>query len=260
MASARRCRAGYSGVELSRQRIVIIGATSAIAEHCARLWARLDTDFVLVGRDRAKLGRVADDLRVRSPQASVETFTLDFLDVSAVTNLAQQLGQAEIDVVLIAHGDLPLQSACEEDVRVAQAALQINGVSPALFAEAFAMQLNQQGHGTLAVIGSVAGDRGRKTNYVYGAAKGLVERYVQGLQHRFAGSSIQIVLIKPGPTATPMTAHLPASGLASVDSVARAIVKAIHAGQPEVYVPAKWRLIMRIVQHLPRSIFHKLNI
>ena len=245
---------------MSKQRIIIIGATSAIAEHCARLWARSASNFVLVGRDRAKVERVADDLRVRSPQSSVETFTLDFLDVNAITNLAQQLGQAKMDIVLIAHGDLPVQSSCEQDLRLAQATLQINGVSPALFAEAFAMQLAKQEQGTLAVIGSVAGDRGRKANYVYGSAKGLVERYVQGLQHRFAFSGIKIVLIKPGPTATPMTAHLPATGLASVDSVARTIVKAIQAGRPEVYVPAKWWLIMRVVQHLPRWIFNKLNI
>ena len=245
---------------MSTQRIIIIGATSAIAEHCARLWARSASNFVLVGRDRAKVERVADDLRVRSPQSSVETFTLDFLDVNAITNLAQQLGQAKMDIVLIAHGDLPVQSSCEQDLRLAQATLQINGVSPALFAEAFAMQLAKQEQGTLAVIGSVAGDRGRKANYVYGSAKGLVERYVQGLQHRFAFSGIKIMLIKPGPTATPMTAHLPGTGLASVDSVARTIVKAIQAGRPEVYVPAKWWLIMRVVQHLPRWIFNKLNI
>ena len=110
------------------------------------------------------------------------------------------------------------------------------------------------------MIGSVAGDRGRKANYVYGAGKGMVERYTQGLQHRFAYTDIKIVLIKPGPTATPMTAHLPSGGLAPVDQVARAIVKAIEAGKPVAYVPAKWQLIMLIVQHLPRWIFHKLNI
>jgi short-subunit dehydrogenase len=129
-----------------------------------------------------------------------------------------------------------------------------------LFAEAFAKQLAQQGHGTLALIGSVAGDRGRKANYVYGAGKGMVERYTQGLQHRFAYTDIKIVLIKPGPTATPMTAHLPSRGLAAVDRVACAIVKAIEAGKPVAYVPAKWQLIMLIVQHLPRWIFLKLNI
>lgn len=245
---------------MSKKRIVIIGASSAIAEHCARLWARESADFLLVGRDLARVQRVADDLRVRSPQSDIQTVQIDFLDVEAIATLAHQAAQSAIDIVLIAHGDLPVQQNCEQDLHLAQAALQVNGLSPALFAEAFAKQLAQQGRGTLALIGSVAGDRGRKANYVYGAGKGMVERYAQGLQHRFATTGIKIVLIKPGPTATPMTAHLPSGGLAKVDQVAHAIIKAIESGKPVAYVPAKWQLIMLIVQHLPRWIFHKLNI
>ena len=245
---------------MSKKRIVIIGATSAIAEHCARLWARKSADFLLVGRDLARVQRVADDLRVRSPQSDIQIVQIDFLDVDAIAALAQQAAQSAIDIVLIAHGDLPVQQNCEQDLHLAQAALQVNGLSPALFAEAFAKQLAQQDRGTLALIGSVAGDRGRKANYVYGAGKGMVERYAQGLQHRFATTDIKIVLIKPGPTATPMTAHLPSGGLAKVDQVAHAIIKAIESGKPVAYVPAKWQLIMLIVQHLPRWIFHKLNI
>ena len=245
---------------MSKKRIIIIGASSAIAEHCARLWARESADFLLVGRDLARIQRVADDLRVRSPQSDIQTTQIDFLDVDAIAALAQQAAQSAIDIVLIAHGDLPVQQNCEQDLHQAQAALQVNGLSPALFAEAFAKQLALQGRGTLALIGSVAGDRGRKANYVYGAGKGMVERYAQGLQHRFATTGIKIVLIKPGPTATPMTAHLPSGGLAKVDQVAHAIIKAIESGKPVAYVPAKWQLIMLIVQHLPRWIFHKLNI
>lgn len=245
---------------MSKKRIVIIGATSAIAEHCARLWARESADFLLVGRDLARIQRVADDLRVRSPQSDIQTTQIDFLDVDAIAALAQQAAQSAIDIVLIAHGDLPVQQNCEQDLHQAQAALQVNGLSPVLFAEAFAKQLALQGRGTLALIGSVAGDRGRKANYVYGAGKGMLERYAQGLQHRFATTGIKIVLIKPGPTATPMTAHLPSGGLAKVDQVAHAIIKAIESGKPVAYVPAKWQLIMLIVQHLPRWIFHKLNI
>ncbi|MFM7633453.1 MAG: SDR family NAD(P)-dependent oxidoreductase [Betaproteobacteria bacterium] len=245
---------------MSKKRIVIIGASSAIAEHCARLWAREAADFLLVGRDLARVQRVADDLRVRSPQSAIQTVDIDFLSADAILVLAEQAAQSAIDIVLIAHGDLPQQASCEQDIHLAQAALQINGVSPALFAEAFARQLAQQGHGTIALIGSVAGDRGRKANYVYGAGKGMVERYAQGLQHRFASTGVNIVLIKPGPTATPMTAHLATAGLAKVEQVAHAIVKAIEAGKPVVYVPAKWQVIMLIVQHLPRWIFHKLNI
>lgn len=246
---------------MTRQRIIIIGASSAIAEHCARLWAQQPVDFVLVGRDRERVDRVAADLRVRSPQSSAQYVVIDFTDAAAIAALAvQTAAEGKIDIVLIAHGNLPVQSDCEQDLLKSQQALEINGVSPVLFAEAFAAQLQKAGRGTLAMIGSVAGDRGRKTNYVYGAAKGLIERYAQGLQHRFAGTPVKIVLIKPGPTATPMTAHLPPRGLASPEAVAQAIVAAIDKGRPVVYAPARWALIMMIIRHLPRFVFNRLNI
>ncbi len=242
------------------QRIVIIGASSAIAEHCARLWAREPVALVLVGRELARVQRVADDLRVRSPQSSVQPVQADFADPAAIAALASRLAaEGRIDIVLVAHGSLPEQAACQQDLAAAQQALLINGVSPALFAEAFAAAMQGTG-GTIAVIGSVAGDRGRKTNYVYGAAKGLLDRYLQGMQHRFEGSRLRLVLVKPGPTATPMTAHLPPRGLAPVATVAQCIVDGVAAGRPVIYAPAKWRLIMLVIRHLPRFIFHKLNI
>jgi decaprenylphospho-beta-D-erythro-pentofuranosid-2-ulose 2-reductase len=246
---------------VTRPRIVIVGATSAIAEHCARLWVRAAVDIVLLGRDLVRVSRVATDLRVRSPHSSVTAHEVNFLDPAGITVLAQKLASEKaIDVVLIAHGNLPDQTECQHDVALARDALEINGVSPVLFAEAFAHQMEQVGRGTIAIIGSVAGDRGRKTNYVYGAAKGMVERYVQGLQHRFAHSKITIVLIKPGPTATPMTAHLPQRSMATAQAVASRIVAAIASGTPVVYVPAKWAVIMMVIRHLPRAIFNKLNI
>jgi short-subunit dehydrogenase len=141
-------------------------------------------------------------------------------------------------------------------------ALEINGISPVLYAEAFAQHMARENHGTMALIGSVAGDRGRKSNYVYGAAKGLVARYAQGLQHRFSGTDVKIVLIKPGPTDTPMTAHLKGQGakLASVEVVAKKIIDAIERGQAVAYIPRKWMLIMLIIRHLPRIIFNRMNI
>ena len=122
--------------------------------------------------------------------------------------------------------------------------------------------MEKANHGALAIIGSVAGDRGRKTNYAYGAAKALVDRYAQGLQHRLAATQVKVVLVKPGPTDTPMTAHLKGQGarLASVESVAQQIVKAVESGKPVVYAPTKWWLIMTIIRLLPRAIFNKLNI
>ena len=166
------------------------------------------------------------------------------------------------DIVLIAHGSLPDQQACQQDLELCDDALAVNGVSPALFAEAFAGPMQQANRGTVAIIGSVAGDRGRKSNYVYGAAKGLVTRYAQGLQHRLAGTNVKVVLIKPGPTDTPMTAQLKGKGakLASVGDVARMIVKGIAQGKPDVYAPGKWALIMMVIRHLPRFVFNKMDI
>ncbi len=242
------------------QKIVIIGASSAIAEHCARLWAHQPVSLVLVGRELARVQRVADDLRVRSPRSAVQAVQADFADPAAIGQLAAGIAaDGRIDIVLVAHGNLPDQQACERDLSAAQQALLVNGVSPALFAEAFAGVMQSSG-GTIAVIGSVAGDRGRKSNYAYGAAKGLVDRYLQGMQHRFARGPLKLVLVKPGPTATPMTAHLSPRGLAPVEAVAQRIVDGIAAGKPVVYAPPKWWLIMMVIRHLPRFVFNRMDI
>ncbi|MBH1541359.1 SDR family NAD(P)-dependent oxidoreductase [Stenotrophomonas maltophilia] len=248
----------------NKKRIVIIGATSAIAEHCARLWlAQQPADLTLVGRDTQRIERVATDLKVRSPQSEIRVVQAEFLNPQAINATVEDIVKSgRIDIVLIAHGSLPEQTECQNDLQSCRDALEINGMSPVLYAEAFAKEMEKANHGTIALIGSVAGDRGRKSNYVYGAAKGLVTRYAQGLQHRFAGSGVKVVLIKPGPTDTPMTAHLKGKGanLASVESVAKQIVDAIDTGKPLVYTPRKWRLIMSIIQHLPRVVFNKLEI
>ena len=163
---------------------------------------------------------------------------------------------------MIAHGSLPNQLECQESINKTKDKLLINGISPVLFAEAFVGKMQKADGGTLAIIGSVAGDRGRKSNYVYGAAKGLVTRYVQGLQHRLANTKVKVVLIKPGPTDTPMTAHLKQKDtkLASVDRVAREIVRGIEKGRRVVYTPKIWWVIMMVIRHLPYFIFRKLDI
>jgi decaprenylphospho-beta-D-erythro-pentofuranosid-2-ulose 2-reductase len=250
------------------QKIVIVGATSSIATHCGRLWSQGKVvDLHLIGRDRERLERIAADLRARAATGStVQIVIADFLDAAAIQNsVAQLAAPSKIDIALIAHGSLGDQITCQNDLAKNQAELEVNGVSPALYAEAFAQQMAQTNHGTLCVIGSVAGDRGRRSNYVYGAAKGLVTRYVQGLQHRVAGvkgNQVKVVLIKPGPTDTPMTAQLKAKGmkLAPVEDVAAGIVAAVAAGKPVAYVPGKWWLIMMVIRHLPSVIFNKMNI
>lgn len=243
--------------------IVIIGATSAIATHCARLWAQTTCVFTLVGRDHEKLQRLAADIKVRSPQSELHVVTTDFNDPTAIQKAVDTIvAKATIDIALIAHGALPDQSACQNDLQLCHDTLSINGISPVLFAEAFAQHMARNDRGALALIGSVAGDRGRKSNYVYGAAKGLVARYAQGLQHRFADSGVKVVLLKPGPTDTPMTAHMKEGGakFAPVETVAVQCVAAIEQGKPVAYVPGKWWLIMQVIRHLPAFIFNKMNI
>jgi len=249
---------------MTRKRIVIVGATSAIAEQCARLWvAQSPVDLVLVARNVNKADVIASDLKARSPGSVIEVWQADFLDSASIKNLVNTIAQDKaVDIALIAHGSLPNQKGCEQDLELNQSTLQLNAISPVLFAEAFAMHMEKTNSGTLALIGSVAGDRGRKSNYVYGAAKGLVTRYAQGLQHRFANTGIKVVLIKPGPTDTPMTSHLKKSGanLASLDCVAEEIVSSIESGKRVLYTPKKWSVIMMIIRHLPHFVFKRLEI
>lgn len=244
------------------KRIVIIGATSTIAEHCARLWVKEPIELTLVGRNQTKLDKIAQDLRVRSEQSVIATRICNFEDPNAINLAVSKLCGQPIDIVLIAHGSLPNQQECQSNLALSKETLEINGVSPVLFAEAFASHMERYNHGTLAIIGSVAGDRGRKSNYVYGAAKGLVARYAQGLQHRLAKTKIRVILIKPGPTDTPMTSQIKAQGLKMTPPsvVAKCIVDGIDKCKQTIYAPAKWELVMMVIRHLPSTVFNKLNI
>jgi len=246
------------------QKIVIVGGTSAIAEHCARLWLERDArEVLLVGRSADRLERVRRDLEVRHPGRRIAIVTGNLTETSGIRDMVEASCLESIPgTVLIAHGSLPDQASCQRDLDLVRQALEVNAVSPALIAESFAARMEAAGRGQIILIGSVAGDRGRKTNYVYGSAKGLLERYAQGLQHRLAGTNVIVTLIKPGPTETPMTAHLKGQGpkLAPVETVAAAIVDGTAKGKSVVYAPAKWELIMMVIRHLPRFIFYKLNI
>lgn len=246
-------------------KILIVGGTSTIAEHCARQWLKqYDCEIILCGRNPEKLQRLCQDLKVRYPKAELQLKTLDFLDAHAIEQYINTLYQHSIiDIALIAHGVLPNQEQCQTDLKLCQQAMQINAISPLLFAETIAKHMIENNHGKLAVIGSVAGDRGRRSNYIYGAAKAMIDKYMQGLQHRLAlsHSVVQAILIKPGPTATAMTAELAHTAqLAPVEDVAKDIIQAIEVGKPILYTPSKWRLIMLIIRHIPFFLFKKIDI
>lgn len=249
----------------NQPRILIVGGTSTIAEHCARLWLKQHPcEIILLGRDQDKLQRVANDLKIRAPQANMQLQTIDFLNAAAIQNCINTINQqGPIDIALIAHGNLPDQDQCQNDIIKCQQAIEVNAISPVLFTEIIAKHMIERNHGKFGVIGSVAGDRGRKSNYVYGASKALIDKYVQGLQHRLAliNSNVTVTLIKPGPTATPMTAGISGKGkLATPEQVAEDIISGISKGKKTVYTPGKWALIMLIFRNLPFFLFKKMDI
>lgn len=245
------------------QRIVIVGATSAIAHAAARLWAGRGAALFLVGRDAARLEANAADLRVRGASAAA-VHAMDATDDAAHAAMLAAALQAlgGFDVALIAHGTLPDQRACETDFARLRAEIETNGVSVCLLAQLFANHFAAQGGGALAVIGSVAGDRGRQSNYVYGAAKGMVARFTEGLRNRVAGRGVQVLLVKPGFVDTPMTADFEKKGLlwAQPETVAAGILGAIAARKDVAYLPWFWRWIMLVIRHIPERIFKHLSL
>lgn len=205
---------------------------------------------------------IADDLRVRGA-ATVGCYTLDCCEVAAHPAMldAAIAALGGIDVALIAHGSLPDQRACEASVDLTLREIDVNGVSVVALATLLGQRFAQQGSGTLAVISSVAGDRGRQSNYVYGAAKGMVSLFLQGLRNRLAKQGVHVLTIKPGFVDTPMTAALPKGALwAQPDAIARGIVGAIDRKYDEVYLPGFWWLVMTIIKHIPERLFKRLSL
>lgn len=241
--------------------VLILGAGSGIAQATARLYATEGAVIGLAGRDTARLGVIADDLKARGA-ARVEIFTCDFLVAAPAVSLAEMsrtLGG--LDHVILAYGVLGDQAQAEHDLAAAQTIIDVNFGSAAGWVLAAADVLQQQGKGSLVVLGSVAGDRGRRSNYIYGAAKAGLAVLVQGVSHRFAGRGPRAVLIKPGPTDTAMTAGMKKGGplWATPEAVAAIVRKAADHGGPVVYAPGRWWLIMAIIRNIPAVVFNKMN-
>ena len=243
------------------QHVLIFGATSAIAVETARAFAKEGAAFYLVARNEAALGDLAADLKVRGA-ASVETQSADLADLDRLPLLCEaavgSLGR--IDFALIAHGVLPDQSACEKSAREMLETMRVNAMSPAMLMTEIASALDEQGGGTLAVISSVAGDRGRPSNYIYGASKALLSVLGEGMALKFAGSAVRVITVKPGFVDTPMTAAFPKGALwSSAEAVGQAIFAAAKAGRSGVlYVPFWWRFIMLVIKFAPGALVKRL--
>ena len=244
------------------KRIVVFGATSAIAQACARIWAGRGDALFLVGRNAERLKAVAGDLKVRGAP-KVEFLAHDLADLEAHERLVGRADEAlgGIDVALVAHGVLGDQMLLREDISLAVESIQVNFVSAASLLSHLANLMEKRKGGTIAVISSVAGDRGRQSNYVYGAAKAGLTAFASGLRNRLQKSGVSVVTIKPGFVDTPMTAHVKKGPLfARPDTVARAIVRAIDRRKDVVYVPGFWRPIMWLIRSIPERIFKRLSL
>ncbi len=245
------------------KRVLILGATSAIAVAAARRWASRGERLFLVARDPDKLGATANDLEVLGAgSVAYEAADLANSDVhhSLVESAVAALG-GEIDIALIAYGTLSDQAACEGDVATTLRELNTNFLSVASLLTELANVLEPQGHGTLAVISSVAGDRGRPSNYVYGSAKGGLSLFLQGLRGRLFRSGVKVLTIKPGFVDTPMTADVKKNLLfASPEQVGSDIVAAIDRGRDVLYTPFFWRFVMTIIRLVPEALFKRLNL
>ena len=244
------------------RKVLIIGATSAIAQETAKRFAEGGDQLFLAGRNPEKLDALAADLRVRGA-AKVASMALDLNDFDRHATLVDMAYEAlgGLDTVLIAHGTLSDQKACEQDFQVALRGYHTNFLGAVSLLTMLANRFEAQGHGCLAVISSVAGDRGRQSNYYYGSAKGGLSVFLQGLRNRLAPSGVQVLTIKPGFVDTPMTVDFRKGALwVGPNTIAAGIHRAIRRRSDEVYLPWFWWGIMAVIKAIPERIFKRLKL
>lgn len=243
-------------------RVLVFGATSAIAEAAARHWAARGDRLYLLGRNAERLAAIAGDLKVRGA-SFVEYAQIDACayEVHAAALDAAVAALGGLDIALVAHGSLPDQARCEQDAELALAELGTNALSVVSLVTHLANLLQAQRSGTVGVIGSVAGDRGRQSNYVYGAGKAAVAVFLQGVRNRLHPFGVRVVTLKPGFVDTPMTAAFRKGPLwASPEHVGKALVAALDHGADVVYLPGFWRWIMWAVRAIPESMFKRMRL
>ena len=244
------------------KRILIIGATSAIAEHCARIWAARGDALHLVARNEQHVQVIASDLKVRGA-SEVTTYVTDLNNMDKHEELLDVADAAlgGVDIVLIAHGTLSNQKSCELSVKETLAEIQTNALSTISLLTLNANKFEAKQSGTICVISSVAGDRGRASNYVYGTAKAMLTTFTSGLRQRLHKFNVSVVTIKPGFVDTPMTSELKKGFLWAKPSVIAAkIVDAIEKKNTEIYMPSFWWLIMFIIKSMPDKLFRRTSI
>lgn len=245
------------------RKVLIVGATSAMAEAVARKFAQQNDRLFLVGRNKDKLSAIASDLLVRGAD-KVAIFEMDANDIAKHNDMLKQakIELEGLDTVLIAHGTLSDQKSCEQNVQTMLKELNTNGISTIALLTEIANIFEHQKMGTIGVISSVAGDRGRPSNYVYGSAKAAVSTFIEGLRPRMYRVGVHVLDIRPGFVDTPMTQGLNLPKVLTVppETVASDIVKGFDKKKGVVYTPFFWRYIMLVIKLIPSIIFNRLSL
>ena len=243
---------------MTPKRILIVGATSAVAQAVAQRFAQQNGRIFCLARNPEKMAAVAKSLG----NSFVGSYCYDFTETdrapSAIAKATEALGS--IDIALFAHGDLLNQIESEHDYAVAYETFAINQLSVIALLIPLSQQMEQQGNGKIGVITSVAGDRGRPRNYTYGAAKGSLNLYLQGLHSKLWGSGVEIYTFKLGPVDTPMTVdHTKNFSFSTVAAVSKMIVNGFEGKRYERYLPGYWKLVMFFVRNMPEWLFQRLD-
>ncbi len=243
--------------------ILILGATSAIAHALAKKYAKSGNQiFTLLGRNEQRLHSCAMELKALGDN-QVNLQIVDFMNPNSIIQLIDETIQTygSIDIAILAQGSLSDQEKAKKDLLYLQDEFMLNAMSIIIPAQHIGNHFKVIGKGILIGIGSVAGERGRKGNYVYGSSKAAIHAFLSGIRNDIGNDKIRIMTIKPGFVATPMTAHLKQSPLfVKPDYIAKEIIRGIEQGTDVMYIPSYWRLIMMIIRALPEKIFMKLNI
>ena len=244
------------------KKILVLGATSGIAAAVARRFAAAGDSLFLVGRDIAKLETLQADLRVRGA-ALVQCEQADLNCSEAHPAIIDRACTAMggLDVALLAWGALGAEQQAQHSFPAAREILELNFLGQISALTALAELFEKRRAGSIIALSSVAGDRGRKSNYVYGSAKAGLSAYLQGLRNRLHSCGVHVLTVKPGFVDTPMTAHLAKNVLfASADRVADDIYRAYQSGAAVLYTPWFWRFIMAIIVSIPEALFKRMSL
>lgn len=246
-----------SGTEAT---LLVVGGTSDIGHAIAVRFGQAGWSIQLAGRDPDGLARNARDIETRT-QAKVSVHPLDILDYGGFSRFASGLGRLP-DVAVCVVGLLGDQRAAESDPAHAQLVMRTNYEGPALLLSGLAEQFAARGSGTIVGVSSVAGDRGRASNYVYGSAKAGFSTYLSGLRNRLCKQGVRVITVKPGFVNTRMTAglDLPGALTAQPDEVGAAVFRAVQEGGSVIYVRPIWRLIMAVICAIPERLFQRLRL